>query len=313
MTALHKSFSIFPALALFLCTAVISVADAAELTIEPEQQLKFAEQLLESRQYRRAAEEFERFAFFFPDHADQRYALLHAGRAYLLSRNAQAAQIQFKSLIAGDRLDLHAVEAHFLLAESYLQMGVRTHAIVRLNNLIAITDDPDIEDRAYHRMGWMGIEATDWQGAQRAFDRISPEGKKRYGIEKLTASLNRSEEIPQKKPYLAGTLSIIPGGGQLYCRRYKDAAVAFVLNVGTFWAASEAFDEDLNALGGLLALIGVGFYSGNIYGAVNDARKFNAQQKRLFIDDLQQNHRLRSEIWPMDTDHGLLLGVRFSF
>ena len=97
----------------------------------------------------------------------------------------------------------------------------------------------------------------------------------------------------KKSPALAGTLSIIPGGGQLYTHRPKDAAVAFVLSVGTFWAAHDAFDNDQNALGSLLAVIGLGFYAGNIYGAVTSAHKYNRNATEEFIENLKRNTKIR--------------------
>ena len=43
----------------------------------------------------------------------------------------------------------------------------------------------------------------------------------------------------------AGILSIIPGTGHLYCGRYKDATLAFILNTAMIYAACEAFDNHL--------------------------------------------------------------------
>ena len=44
-------------------------------------------------------------------------------------------------------------------------------------------------------------------------------------------------------------------------------------------AAWEAFDNDNEALGSLLTLFEIGFYTGNIYSAVNAAHKYNKKQK----------------------------------
>lgn len=302
---------------LTLCaTLLILVADspeAAELTIDPQRQLQYARELLDHGQYRQAAEAFQRFTFFFPSHADRRAALLEAGKAYMQARDPQSAQVALKTLIADDRLDPVAVEGHFLLAQSYLQSGARSQAVVRLNNLILLSEDIEVEDRAYHRIGWIQMEILDWPGAMRAFSRISADGRQRYNIPAIETALNQREALPQKSPALAGTLSVIPGGGQLYCGRYKDAAVAFVLSVGTTWAALEAFDEDLNVLGSLLALVGVGFYSGNIYGAVNSAHKFNARQERQYLNYLQQEFTRRMDSPSQAANRGMAIAVRISF
>ena len=61
--------------------------------------------------------------------------------------------------------------------------------------------------------------------------------------------------------------------------------MALLLNGLTIWAAVEAFNEDLNVLGGLLVALEVGWYTGNIYSAVNGAHKYN----RKVRDDFRQN------------------------
>ena len=111
MTAPLKFPSTLFVLPLLVLLFVISIGNAAELTIDPGRQLQYAHELFENRQYRRAAEEFQRFAFFFPGHPDRRSALLDAGKSFLQARDPQSAQTPFKTLIADDRLDPPAIEA----------------------------------------------------------------------------------------------------------------------------------------------------------------------------------------------------------
>ena len=297
------------AVALLICLHI----PAQALTIDAEQQLGYAESLFSSQQYLKAAEEYQRFAFFFKDHPKNRIARFRAGESFLLSNNpSQAVQI-LQSLISEGKSDPLSFEAFFLQAECYLQLNSPTQAIVQLNNIIALSDDTATSDRAYYRIAWIQIETTHWEGAKKAFDRMSATGRQRHGVDQLENALAGAETIPTKSPGLAGTLSIVPGGGQLYCRRYEDALIAFVLNAGFIWAASDAFDNEQYGLGGLLSFVGLGFYIGNIYGAVNDAHKFNHQQTRQFVDDLRR-HQIRIP-GPQDAavKSGLVLGLRIPF
>jgi hypothetical protein len=94
------------------------------------------------------------------------------------------------------------------------------------------------------------------------------------------------EFLPYKDPTTAGALSVVPGLGHLYCERYKDGLVAFLLN-GLFIAATvEAFHDNQNALGGILGFVELGFYSGTIYSAVNSAHKHNRKLKDDFLQGL---------------------------
>ena len=124
--------------------------------------------------------------------------------------------------------------------------------------------------------------------------------------------LSNTESIARKRPVLAGTLSIIPGAGQLYCNRYEDALIAFLLNVGLFWAASDAFHQDQPALGGLLSFVGLGFYFGNIYGAVGDAHKYNQNRQSEYVDQLKQ-YQVREAPPPGASARGLLFSLHVPF
>jgi len=93
-------------------------------------------------------------------------------------------------------------------------------------------------------------------------------------------------------------LAIIPGAGHLYCERYKDAAIAFILNSAMIYAAYEAFDNNLDALGGIITFFELGFYSGNIYSAVNCAHKYNRNANKNFFEYLRQNSRINLGLSP---------------
>ncbi len=279
---------ILPALVALIVFAWIRPPLSQALTIDGERQFQFAEELYNSRQYRRAAEEYQRFAFFFSADPRKRTARFKAGQALLLAKDPAAALNRFRELINGDEPDPIAVDAYFMIAECYLQMNMSTHAVVELNNLITLSDEAEVRDRVHYRLGWIYIDQTDWLSAKREFDRIETNRRDSYRIDELQGALDHADQLPERNPVLAGTLSIIPGAGQLYCNRYEDALIAFAVNVGLFWAASDAFDQDQYALGGLLSFVGLGFYTGNIYSAVSDAHKFNQRQKLQFGESLRR-------------------------
>ena len=284
------------------------------MNIDGEQQFGYAETLFTNQQYRKAAEEYQRFAFFFKDHPKNRTARFRAGESFLLAGEpAQAVKI-LNTLVSEDRMDALSMETFFLLAECHLQLDRPTQAVVQLNNVIALSDDPAMDDRAYYRIGWIHIQMADWPGAMKAFNRMSATGRRRYDLDRLGQALSNAGDRPTKSPLLAGTLSVVPGGGQLYCHRYEDALIALALNTGFVWAASDAFDKEQYGLGGLLSFVGLGFYLGNIYGAVNDAHKYNHMHTQQFIDGLQQ-YQIRIP-GPQDgaaMDSGLVLGLKIPF
>ena len=105
----------------------------------------------------------------------------------------------------------------------------------------------------------------------------------------LAQGLDRVQEIPQKSPATAGALAaILPGSGHLYCERYRDAVIAFLLNGAFIWGMVEAFEQKDYVVGGILTFFELGWYSGNIYSAVAGAHKYNRGKKQEYLDHLEK-------------------------
>jgi hypothetical protein len=118
----------------------------------------------------------------------------------------------------------------------------------------------------------------------------------------------KAEHAPKKNPTAAGLFAIIPGGGFLYCQRYHDALVTFLLNTGLMAAAYTAHDNDNNALAGVLAFVETGFFAGNIYGSMASAHKYNRAQTRSILN---REVFISSMFDPEKKGYGLSLNYKF--
>jgi len=89
---------------------------------------------------------------------------------------------------------------------------------------------------------------------------------------------------------LAGILSgFLPGSGQLYNGRLGDALLAFLLN-GLFVVGTvEAVRSNKPAVAGILSFFEAGWYTGNVYGAVNGTHKYNRRTTETFLRNLDNN------------------------
>ena len=264
----------------------------SSIIISPDKQFDFAEYYFFNKDYLMAVGEYKRFIYFFPGDQRVETAMYRIAMSYYLGRHFKEAVDSFKSLI--DRYvdtDL-SIKSYFLISEAHVKRYTFGLAIINLNNLITISDDEDIRDEAYYRLGWIYIETASWEKARFYFSRISAKNKTKYRLERLNTELNKERSIPKKDPDLAGFLSIIPGAGYLYCERYQDALIAFLLNGGLILAAYESFDDNNNALGAVIAFVEFGFYAGNIYGAVTSAHKYNRKQTGQFIEKLKNNTKI---------------------
>ena len=264
----------------------------SSITINPDKQFNFAEYYFSQKDYLMAVAEYNRFIYFFPEDQRVETVMYRIGMSYYRGGYFKEAVNSFRAVI--DRYvdtDL-SVKSYFMISEAHVKQYAFGLAVINLNNLITMTHDEEVRDEAYYRIGWICIETASWVEARRYFSKISTKNKNKYRLERLTDELNKERFIPRKDPHLAGFLSVIPGAGYLYCERYQDALIAFLLNGGLIYAAAESFDDDNNALGGVIAFVEFGFYAGNIYGAVTSAHKYNRKQTGRFIETLKQNTKI---------------------
>jgi hypothetical protein len=59
--------------------------------------------------------------------------------------------------------------------------------------------------------------------------------------------------------------------------------------------------------------VGLGFYAGNIYGAVTDAHKYNQLRRQEYIDVLKRDYLIESDRTPRASTSGLFLSFSFAF
>jgi TolA-binding protein/TM2 domain-containing membrane protein YozV len=278
-------------LAFFSCFSH-SIAGSV-IEIDANKQFNFAESLFKWGNYRHSIDEYQRFIHFFPEDDRVEHAMFKVGRAYFHSRRFKAAISAFNAVIDKYNNSHLSIQSYLMISESYLNQKAYGSAVITLHNLINITGDIQIKDEAHYRLGWVHIKMAEWNKARSYFAKISASNKEKYRLKALSAELDREKLIPQKNPGLAGALSVIPGAGQLYVGRYQDALIAFLINAGLILAAYESFDNELYALGGLITVLELGFYAGNIYGAVTSAHKYNRKATHQFIEHLKENSKIK--------------------
>lgn len=298
-----------------LCVAGSALADpatgASSLIINADAQYEFALRLFNQEAYSESIPEFERFSHFFPDDPRNPQAMIYIGRAYFHSERYSRAIKTFQNLI--DRYDGHpeSFRAFFQISDCYLKLKQPQQAFINLQNLLTLIDDPELKDKIYYRMGWIAVEAGVWQEAAGVFNQVGPQFRKEKNIDELLQALTAAKDIPLKNPKLAGTLSILPGAGQLYCRRYKDAMSAFIVNAGLILAAAESFKNELYALGATISFIEFGFYAGNIHGAVAGAHKYNQRETSRRGRKLREQYRIG--LLPVPHNDGIMLSFQYLY
>jgi TolA-binding protein len=282
-----------------------------DLVINPDRQYRFAMDYFNQNQYDKAIAEFERFVFFFPDHQMVNNAKYHIGLSNFYSGRFKEAIEPFSDIVETSTDQDLIARSHFRLSEILVRLEDYQTAVKVLNHLAETSNDRVIIDETHYRAGWIYLQLNDMETARSHFQMVSPQNQDLFRMRTMNKELSREKLFPRKNPRLAGFLSILPGAGFAYCERYQDALVAFLLNAGLIFAAYESFDSGNEALGGVIAFAGAGFYAGNIYGAISSAHKYNRTSHQRFLEDLRNKTQVTLSVAP--EKQGIVLGFQFNF
>lgn len=269
-------------------------ASSSEVVIRSDSQFGFAHQYLDRGDYAGAAAEFERFRYFFPEDARAEEALYLIGFCRLREGRRDDARAVFGRLLNEAAEPSLAARAIFMTGESYYEEGRMEEAAAVFEEVVRRYPGLEIKNAALYRLGWVDLRQDEWEKASAAFDRVSAESPLYAKAGLLAGESLKGAELAWKEPATAGVLAaVLPGAGHAYVGRPKDGLVALLLNGLFIWAAVEAFDSDQDVLGGILTFFEVGWYSGNIYSAVNAAHKYNRKVRDDFREGLDERLDLR--------------------
>ncbi|RJP86060.1 MAG: tetratricopeptide repeat protein [Desulfobacteraceae bacterium] len=274
---------------LILPSASVVLGGQENILINADTQMKYADDCFAGHDYGTATVEYKKFVYFFPRDERVLHAQFNIGMSLFHLKDYAAAINQFTSILDKQGASPVGIESGWMISRSYQRSGNYRAAVDQLTYLIQLSGDAAVADKAWHQIGWLYLESGDFDKAQAAFDRISLSGRTAFDIQTLDTQLKEQAAIPQKNPVTAGILSVVPGGGYFYCGRYRDSLIAFFFTSVFMVGAVESFDQDLYALGGMMSLVGLGFYSGSIYGGINSAYKFNQAKKSEFVQQLKKS------------------------
>lgn len=289
----------------FLCAAALAGAGMAD---EGGDVLGFADHLFKQRDYYRAITEYERFAYLFPTNplvARARYSVAlcycNGGKLEAAIPELQSVRDRFPS--AGE-----ARESVLTLAEVQYRLGNYASAISALKD--ASTDH---QGRALVLTGLCRLRMGDVDGAVESARKVPKDSDMRNSSGVLQCY---ARDMPgdEKSPLLAGILSAaVPGAGQLYVGRQRDAVLSFVLNGILVAGVAAALHNDEPVAAAALSVVEVAWYSGNIYGAANAAHKRNAAARQRFFGELEFRLKVLSDWTPSGASAKPALGVGLRF
>lgn len=257
------------------------------VVIDSQKQFYLAEKYLKQKDYDLSVSEYKKFIVFFPndkklEEAHYKVAFVYfKGGAY--NRAIKEVEVALQKFPFGQFF----FEMNLLLADCFNKLGNFSQVNIAMKNLLAVLEDKNRKDEALYKFAWFCFENGKWEKGKHYLSQISLENEEKYEIKTLNKRLMFLNKLDRKNPRVAGALSIIPGLGFAYCERYKDAFTSFLFNGLLIAAAKKSFDDDNVALGTFITIIELGFYTGNIYGSVSSAHKYNKKQDNRFFKILE--------------------------
>jgi hypothetical protein len=299
---------------LMMGVLTISMADRGrceQVTLDSEDQFGFAHWCMDQGEYYRAVGEFQRFCYLFPENKRIPEARLLMGVCYLRGAQYESARTVLEGVYRSYPEQTIGGQALFFFGETYYRQGAFHEAESYFQKVIEDYPGSELENAALYRLGWGRMKMDQWQDAALFFKEVGPDSGLYGQSLSLSNEALRGERLLQKNPATAGVMAaLVPGMGHVYCGRAKDGVVAFLVNGLFVWAAVESFEHDQDVLGGILAFLEIGWYSGNIYSAVNCAHKYNRKVKDDFRKGLSE--RLDLNLFFSRQGHvGLSMQVRF--
>ncbi|PLX88781.1 MAG: hypothetical protein C0618_03485 [Desulfuromonas sp.] len=251
--------------------------------------LSFADALTAEGDHYRAITEYKRFLHRCPTHADAPRARLAIAQSLIAGKRWDEADRALETIFSLDADNPSSVQARTVYADSAFARS--DYPLARQRYLSLLESKPSVATVAHarYRIGWTWLEEDAVDAAWEHFSLLDSE--RAAG---LSDALQDYRVLPRKSPVLAGTLSaLLPGAGQLYTGRARQAILAFVLNAAFLYGAVEAFENDNHVVGGILLFFEGGWYTGNIYNAANNAHKFNRRQQAAQKLKMRQQFGLR--------------------
>jgi tetratricopeptide (TPR) repeat protein len=275
-----------------------------------DQLIAFAAQLMREGEYFRAITEYRRFLFYYPQ--DPRQAMVHfrIGLAFYRGQNYAEALQTFREVAQRYPETIYGKQAWLWQGESLMRQAQYGSAEQVYVEALKQFGQEEVGQLARYQRGWTLLYRGLWREASAQFQHVSPESSLYRVARHLAEESLAGEQLPRKSPRTAGILSgVLPGSGQLYNGRLGDALLAFVLN-GLFVAGIvESIEHREFAVAGILSFFEAGWYTGNIYGAVNGAHKQNRHVVETFLRNLENRFRMQ----PPEAHHPQPVGIWFSF
>lgn len=273
-----RLFLISVLLLLHLLPTVAPAADEAVL-LTGDVQMRLGDAFMADGEYYRAITEYKKYLILFPDGRQADTALFMAGMASYRGMEYESAAETLASVRARFPASPYAAESAYYEGVCYARLKLLDKSAPAFETAATYTPVSGTAPKARLARALVEFDRGDHTETRQDFNRFLtdfPQDPRSGNVRAALALLPQGDELPRKSPLTAGILSaVVPGSGHMYAGHYGDGVTALLLN-GLFIAGTVvAIQQENYAVAGIVGVIGLPFYIGNIYGAANAATKWN--------------------------------------
>jgi len=275
-----------------LCCALLlscSQAPYCQADEERERIYKFANVLFENQEFYRAITEYRRFIEYFPDDYRINEAYVRIAESYFYGERYMETISWSRKMLEATMQPEFLVRARILAGDSYFKLGNYKSAI---ENYSAVLERGEIDrhylDLSHIKLGLCLLYEENWRDASSEFAKVNANSSYFEKAQLFCKNALQGSNLKRKSRSVAGLLSVIPGLGYVYTGNYQTGIASLIVNSLLIWGTYDSFSKGNKGAGFVLGFLGLGFYSGNIYGSINSASNYNERQKADFLDGFRQ-------------------------
>ena len=236
-----------------------------------ENSQKYAEYLFSGRQYKLAAEEYERLVFFDSSNINFRLRLV---KSYRLTGDLRSGITHMNSFFGNSNFNMPEP-----MAIEFVKLHLLSDSLNVVNDFLRRNNTMSSESRAIYQSCDL-LLSGDYKGADMLVKTAV------FNNPSFPKSLIILSEYAAKTKFkstfvAAGFSAIIPGTGKFYTKNWADGIFSILFVAGNAWQSYRGFKEHgiKSAYGWAFGTLSASFYVGNIFGSAKAARRYNLLRK----------------------------------
>ncbi|MCD6098120.1 hypothetical protein J7K18_04420 [bacterium] len=266
----------------------LRVPKAEKKPFGKEEIISFADFLFREGDYERAATEYRRFCFLYPEENDVPYALFQAGVSLEKCGRYKTARKLFKQFYRKRGDKKASIASSYRIACTYIEEKYYPTAVKYLGNYENSWGKLPTQMR--YLRGYAYLKMGSYSDAIEELSSLNVKGSSLSSATYfLISKAKQGAVLPRKSPVVSGLLSaVVPGAGRAYCDKWGDAIFS-LLSVGIPAGIGYALMEKDRGFSNACFFLSVSFYLSDIYGSTVDAIKYNRDTERHFQESIDRD------------------------